>query len=116
MAGSSPRFTRCMSVWRRNAVGQGGFQCGEPSDGGGVDEEVADLFGEADLPWCAGGDLFSGDEPGGEPAVKGGGGETEFGGGVGDSEQFSFGLLVVGRWAGGMVSASGDGALGPGRR
>jgi len=87
--------------------------------GGGVGEEVAYLFAETDLPWCAGGDLFSGDEPVAEPAVQGGGGETELVGGVGDGEEFAFcGLVVFGGVVAGylpVVAESLDSAAGEGQ-
>src|SRR5229473_224565 len=77
-----------------DAVGEGGFEHGEPAVRGVVDEQGADFGSEADPPGGAGGELLAGDEPVAEPAVQGGGGEAEFGGGVGHGEQFSF-LRVV---------------------
>ena len=77
-----------------DAVGEGGFEHGEPAVWGVVGEQRADFGGEADPPGGAGGELLAGDEPVAEPAVQGGGGEAEFGGGVSHGEQFSF-LRVV---------------------
>src|SRR6266568_2843482 len=77
-----------------DAVGEGGLQHGQPAVRGVIDEQGADAGGEADPPGGAGCELLAGDEPVAEPAVQGGGGEAEFGGGVGHGEQFSF-LRVV---------------------
>ena len=59
-----------------HAVGEGGFEHGQPAVGGVVDEQGADVVGEPDPPGRAGGELFAGDEPVAEPAVQGGGGEA----------------------------------------
>ena len=97
-----------------HAVGEGGFEHGQPAVGGVVDEQRADVVGEPDPPGCAGGELFAGDESLAEPAVQGGGCEAEFVGGVGDGEQFS--LLLDRRRAGGRGCPSGAGGLGLYRR
>ena len=83
-----------------DAIGEGGLEHGEPSVGGGVDKEIADVVGEAEPPGGAGGELLAGDEPLVQPAVQGGGGEAEFGGGVGHGERFSFLRVVSGLVAG----------------
>ena len=54
-----------------HAVGQGGFERGQPALGGVIDEQRADVVGEPDPPGCAGGELFAGDESVAEPAVQG---------------------------------------------
>src|SRR6266699_2440782 len=81
-----------------DAVGEGGFEHGEPAVRGVVDEQGADFGGEADPPGGAGGELLAADEPVVEPPVQRGRGEAEFGGGVSHGEQFSF-LRVV-AWLG----------------
>ena len=86
-----------------HAVGEGGFEHGQPAVGGVVDEQGADVVGEPDPPGRAGGELFAGDEPVAEPAVQGGGGEAEFLRGVGHGEQFSYLWVVVGLVAGDFV-------------
>ena len=86
-----------------HAVGEGGLQHGEPAVGGVVDEQVADVVGEPDAPGRAGGELLAGDEPVGQPAVQGGRGEAEFGGGVGHGEQLSVLRVVGGCVAGDVV-------------
>ena len=83
-----------------HAVGEGGLQHGEPAVGGVVDEQVADVVGEPDPPGRAGGELLAGDEPVGQPAVQGGGGQAQLVGGVGHGEQFSFGRGGFGLVAG----------------
>src|SRR5256885_2865005 len=77
-----------------DAVGEGGFEHGEPAVRGVVDEQGADFGGEADPPGGAGGELLAADEPVVEPPVQRGRGEAAFGGGVSHGEQFSF-LRVV---------------------
>jgi hypothetical protein len=61
------------------------------------------LIGEADAPWRAGGELFAGDESVIEPPVQGGGGDAEFGGGVGDGEHGCVLGLIGGFVAGDVV-------------
>jgi hypothetical protein len=53
------------------AVGEGGFQHGQPAVGGVVHEQGADGEGEPDPPGGAGGGLLAADEPVAEPAVQG---------------------------------------------
>src|SRR5437660_5248598 len=77
-----------------DAVGEGGFEHGEPAVRGVVDEQGADFGGEAEPAAGAGGELLAADEPVVEPPVQRGRGEAEFGGGVSHGEQFSF-LRVV---------------------
>ena len=55
-----------------DAVGEGGLEHRQPAFGGVVDEQRADVVGEADAPGRAGGELLAGDEPVAEPAVQGG--------------------------------------------
>ena len=71
-----------------DAVGEGCLEHGQPAVGGVVDEQRADVVGEADAPGRAWGDLLTGDEPVAQPAVQGGRGESEFVGGVGHGERF----------------------------
>ena len=97
-----------------DAVGEGGLQHGQPAVGGVVDEQGADVVGEADAPGRAGGELFAGDEAVGQPTVQGGGGESELFGGVGHGERFSFGRVVAGLVAGDV--RSGGAVNGPYRR
>ena len=59
-----------------DAVGEGGFECGEPAVGCVVDEQGADVVCEADPPGRAGGELLAGDEPVVQPAVQGRGSVT----------------------------------------
>src|SRR6266567_5672616 len=77
-----------------DAVGEGGLQHGQPAVRGVIDEQGADAGGEADPPGGGGCELLAGDESFVQPAVQGGRGQAEFGGGVGHGEQFSF-LRVV---------------------
>ena len=86
-----------------HAVGEGGLQHCQPAVGGVVDEQGADVVGEADPPGGAGGELFAGDEAVAEPAVQGGGRESEFLCGVGHGERFSFGRVVAVLVAGNVV-------------
>jgi hypothetical protein len=82
-----------------DAVGEGGFQHGQPALRGIVYEQGADFGGEPDPPRGGGGELLAFDESVVEPAVQGGGGEAEFGGGVGHGEQLSFLRVVSGLMA-----------------
>ena len=86
----------------RNAICKGGFQCGEPADGCRVDEQVVHFFGEADLPRCAGSDLFAGDESVGQPTVYGADPDFQLGCCLGDADH----LAII---AGGCDGLGADG-------
>ena len=89
-----------MMVWAGHAVGEGCLEHGQPAVGGVVDEQCADVVGEADAPGRVGGDLLTGDEPLIQPAVQGGGRESELVGGVSHGERFSLDGGVAGLVAG----------------
>ena len=110
-ASSSPRFTRCKTVWRTDAEGVGGFEHGEPARRGVFDEAGAQFVGDADAPGGAGGELFAGDEPVGQPAVHGGGDDAEDLGCFGDGDELAVGGSAGGWWRG--IFGSGGGALHP---
>ena len=62
---------------------------------GGVSstKTAAEFVGDVDPPGGAGGELFAGDEPVGQPAAHGGGDDTEDLGCFGDGDEFSVGGL-----------------------
>ena len=57
------------------------------------DEQRAELVVDADPPRGTGGVLLAGEEPGLQPAVKRGGGDAEFVGGLADRQQLTVGWL-----------------------
>src|SRR6188472_2286261 len=105
MASSSPRLTRCKTVWAGDAEGAHGVDDRDVAGGGLVDEQRAELVVDADAPGSAGGVLLAGDEAVVEPTVQGGGGDAEDIGGLGDREQFAVGWLG-GRLVGGDATVA----------
>lgn len=66
-----------------------GFLHGDMALGGLLDEACAKLIIDADAPWGTWGHLLTCYETVGEPAVEGGGGQSEDLGGLCDRDQFS---------------------------
>jgi hypothetical protein len=79
-----------------DAVGEGGLEHGQPAVGGVVDEQRADVVGEADAPGRTGGELLTGDEPLVQPAVQSGRRESELVSCVGHGERFFLDWGVAG--------------------
>ena len=98
IASSSPRLTRCNTVWRETPRIRIASTIGTYPAGRVFDEQGAELVVDADSPRGAGGVLFAGDEPVAQHAVQRGGGDAEDVSRAADREQ-----LTVGRVFGGLV-------------
>ena len=103
----SPRWFAALDTLHQglsgDAVGEGCLEHGQPAVGGIVDEQRADVGGEADASGRPRGELLTGDEHLAQPAVQGGRREPELVGGVGHGEQLSVLRVVAGLVAGDLV-------------
>ena len=85
-ASSSPRLTRCNTVWRETPSARIASTHRQQPAGASSTKQGAKLVGDADAPRGAGGELLAGDEAVVEPAVQGGGSDAEDVGRLGDRD------------------------------
>ena len=91
---SSPRLTRCMMVWRDTPWARVASSiASQPL--GALSTNRLRMSSVRRIRQAPGGELFAGDEAVAEPAVQGGGRQSEFLCGVGHGERFSFGRVVA---------------------
>src|SRR5450631_2367001 len=105
---SSPRLTRCNTVWRETPRARIASNIGT-YPGGASSTNRAEFVVDTDPPRRAGGVLLAADDPVTQPAVDRGGGDAELFGGSCDGEQFAVGRLV-GRVVGGDVAIAAQAA------
>ena len=90
-AGSSPRFTRCNTVWRETPRSLVASSIGTWPSGTSCNEACTNLLIDADAPWRTRGDLFAGNETIGKPTMHGGRDHAEDFCGPLDRHQLAFG-------------------------
>src|SRR6266545_5394836 len=98
-ARSSPRLTRCNTVWRETPSARVAY-CMATQPSGASSTSMPRSSSVRRIRQGAGGELLASDEAVVEPAEQGGGGDPELPGGFGHVEQLSFRNLVAGLVAG----------------